>query len=179
MKTLIPEDQLRQGIVRLAGEIRQHYAGRPLTLVGVQMGSITLLADLIRLLDIPLRVKLIQARESPGGGTRPGPLAIDTRQLADGVQHRHVLLVDDIFDTGNTLWELIPQLDELDPASVRSVVLMRKQGRAQVSLKPDFVGFDVPDCFVVGFGLDYRDSYRHLPYLAALEPHEMAEESGG
>lgn len=176
MKILVPEDQLRQGIQRMASEIRQHYAGKPLTLVGVLTGSICLLADLIRLLDIPLRVELIQAYEPAHGGTRPGPLAIDLEQLSDGVERRDVLLVDDIFDTGNTLWELIPQIDELNPVSVRSAVLLRKQGRAQVKLKPDFVGFDIPDVFVVGYGLDYRDSFRHLPYVAMLEPGEMRQE---
>jgi hypoxanthine phosphoribosyltransferase len=83
------------------------------------------------------------------------------------------LLVDDIFDTGRTLWELIPQIDELGPASVRSAVLLRKQGRCEVSLTPDFVGFDIPNEFVVGYGLDYNDLYRNLPYVAVLEPHEI------
>ncbi len=175
MKTLITEEQLRQGIARLAEDIRKRYAGQPLTVVGVLIGSVTILADLIRLLDMPLRVELLQARTNLNG-TRPGPLVLNLDLLSTSIQGRSVLLVDDIFDTGNTLWELIPQLDELGPAHMRTAVLLRKQGRAQVALQPDFVAFDIPNEFVVGYGLDYRDRYRNLPYLAVLEPHEMAEE---
>jgi hypoxanthine phosphoribosyltransferase len=92
------------------------------------------------------------------------------------VQGRNVLLVDDIFDTGNTLWELIPQIDELGPTSVHCAVLLQKEGRGQAPMKPDFVGFTIPDKFVVGYGLDYNDHYRNLPYLAELEPSEIEAE---
>jgi hypoxanthine phosphoribosyltransferase len=175
MKTLLTEDQLRDGIRRMAGEIQKHYDGKPLTIVGVLMGSVVLVADLIRLLDVPLRVELLQARCDPGKGVCLGPLVIDEDLLSFGVRGRHVLLVDDIFHTGRTLWDLVPQIDELGPSSVRSAVLLRKEGQAEVDLKPDFVGFTIPNEFVVGYGLDYRDRYRNLPYVAALEPGELAE----
>ncbi len=178
MKTLISDDQLREGIGSLANQIGKHYAGKPLTLVGVFTGSIVLLADLIRLLDIPLRVELLQARQNGKGTGKPGPLVIDPGLLVTDIRGRDVLLVDDIFDTGNTIWDLIPQLDELGPETIRVAVLLRKQGRCRVPRQPDFVGFDIPDAFVVGYGLDYNDRYRHLPCIAALEPQEM-EESGG
>jgi hypoxanthine phosphoribosyltransferase len=177
MKTLITEDQIRESIRRMADGIQEHYRQKPLTLVGVMIGSIVLLTDLIRLLKLPLRVELIQARNHRNGN-RPGPLVIDTDLLATNIRGRHVLLVDDIFHTGRTLWDLIPQIDELGPESVRSAVLLRKQGSAEVDYKPDFVAFDIPDGFVVGYGLDYRDQYRYLPYIAALEPEEMEEEKG-
>ncbi len=93
--------------------------------------------------------------------------------LCSDIQRRDVLLVDDIFDTGRTLWELIPQIDELGPTSVRSAVLLEKKGRCEVAMKPDFVGFTIPDEFVVGYGLDYNDMHRNLPYVAALEPQEL------
>jgi hypoxanthine phosphoribosyltransferase len=175
MKTLLTEDVLREGIRRMAGEIRQHYVDRPLTVVGVLMGSVVLLADLIRLLDMPLRVELVQARNNRKSA-RPGPLVIDLDLLSHDVHGRHVLLVDDIFHTGNTLWELIPQIDDLGPASIKTAVLLHKQGQSVVPIKPDFVGFEIPDAFVVGYGLDYHDRYRHLPYVAALEAAEMSEE---
>jgi hypoxanthine phosphoribosyltransferase len=178
MKTLLTEEQLRQGLDRLAGEIHQHYHERPLTIVGVLTGSIMFMTDLVRRLENPLRVELIQARNHRQGSTRPGPLVIDLDLLSSDVRGRDVLLVDDIFHTGNTLWELLPQIDELDPVSVRTAVLLRKTGQSQVPIKPDFVGFDIPDAFVVGYGLDYRDRYRNLPYLAALEADEMKEEPG-
>ena len=175
MKTLLSEEQLREGIRRLAGEIQTQYQGKPLTIVGVLIGSVVLLADLIRMLDLPLRVEMVQARSYRGNSTRPGPLAVNLELLSTGIRGRNVLLVDDIFDTGHTLWELIPQIDELGPSSVRSAVLLQKEGRCEVRMKPDFVGFTIPDQFVVGYGLDYNDQYRNLPYLAVLEPSEIAQ----
>ncbi len=175
MKTLLSEEQLKEGIRQLAEKIQAHYQGKPLTIVGVLIGSVVLLADLMRLLNMPLRVELVQAR-SYHNGTRPGPLVINTDLLSSNIRGRDVLLVDDIFDTGNTLWELIPQIDELGPASVRSAVLLRKLGQCKVNLIPDFVGFDIPNEFVVGYGLDYRDRYRNLFYIAILEPADMKEE---
>lgn len=177
MKILITEEQLREGIRRLAGEIQQHYNDRPLTIVGVLVGSVVFMADLIRLLNMPLRVELVQSRCDHEKGVCLGPLAIDEDILSFGVRGRNVLVVDDIFDTGHTLWDLIPQIDDLGPSSVRSAVLLRKEGRCKVEMKPDFVGFTIPNEFVVGYGLDYRDKYRNLPYVAALEPHELGEES--
>jgi hypoxanthine phosphoribosyltransferase len=172
MKTLLTEEQLRDGIRQIAEKIQAHYQEKPLTIVGVMIGSIVLLADLIRLLDLPLHVELVQAR-SYRNGTRPGPLVMNTDLLSDGIRDRDVLLVDDIFDTGRTLWELIPQIDELGPLSIKSAVLLLKQGQTQVDMKPDFVGFEVPNEFVVGYGLDYNDKFRNLPYVATLEESDM------
>jgi hypoxanthine phosphoribosyltransferase len=176
MKTLLTEEQVKQGINQLAEKIQAHYQNKPLTIVGVMIGSVVVLSDLIRLLKLPLRVELVQAR-SYNNGTRPGPLVINTDLIAANIQGRDVLLIDDIFDTGKTLWELIPQIDELDPSSVRSAVLLLKKGQSKVDLKPDFVGFEIPNEFVVGYGLDYRDAYRNLPYVAVLEPSDMINES--
>lgn len=176
MKVVISEEQLQQGLHRMADQIRQHYAERPLTLIGVMIGSLNLLADLVRLLDLPLRVELVQARNHQDP-SRPGPLVIDLDLLSANVRNRHVLLVDDIFATGQTLWDLLPQIDELGPASVRKAVLLRKQGRCTTPIQPDFVGFEIPDVFVVGYGLDYQDRYRHLPYIAELEAAERGGES--
>jgi hypoxanthine phosphoribosyltransferase len=173
MKTLLTEEQLRDGIRRMADEIQQHYQGRPLTIIGVLIGSVVLVADLIRLMTIPLRVELVQARSYRGNNTRPGSLVLNLDLLSTDIRGRDVLLVDDIFDTGNTLWELIPQIDELGPSSVRSAVLLEKEGQCEVEMKPDFVGFKIPNAFVVGYGLDYNDMYRNLPYVAALEPQEL------
>jgi hypoxanthine phosphoribosyltransferase len=169
MKTLLTEEQLRQGIQRWAGEIRGHYAGRSLTIVGVLAGSVTLLADLIRLLEMPVRVAMILAHRNRAGSPRPGPLVVDPDLLAPDIRGRDVLLVDDIFDTGDTLWELVPQIDELGPTSVRTAVLLRKQGRTAVPMKPDFVAFEIPNEFVVGYGLDYDEKFRYLPGLYCLK----------
>jgi hypoxanthine phosphoribosyltransferase len=173
MKTLLTEEQLRDGIKRMAADIQKQYEGKPLTVVGVLISSVVVVADLIRLLNIPLRVELLQARCDCAKGVCLGPMVIDEDLLSFGVHGRHVLLVDTIFHAGHTLWNLIPQIDDLGPAGIRSAVLFQKEGQSQVSLKPDFVGFTIPNEFVVGYGLDYRDQYHNLPYLAALEPHEL------
>jgi hypoxanthine phosphoribosyltransferase len=173
VKQLLSEEQIKLGVQRLATEIGEHYAGRPLTIIGVLTGSMVLVADLIRRLDLPLRVGVIQTRSYRGGATRPGPLEINDSMLPD-IQGRDVLLVDDIFDTGQTLSVLLRQIETLGPRSVRSAVLLSKLGRQQVAVRPDHVAFEIPDGFVVGYGLDYQDAYRHLPYVAVLEPADLA-----
>jgi hypoxanthine phosphoribosyltransferase len=173
VKPLLDADQIQGGVKRLAREIGDYYAGRPLTVIGVLTGSIVLVADLIRHLDLPLRVGVIQARSYRGASTDPGALAIDDSMLPD-IKGRDVLLVDDILDTGHTLAALVAQVAALAPTSLRSAVLLRKQGRQKVELRPDHVAFEIPDVFVVGYGLDYQDAYRHLPYVAQLEADDLA-----
>jgi hypoxanthine phosphoribosyltransferase len=174
MKVLLSEEQLHAGVVRMAREITADYDGRALTIVGILTGSVVLLADLIRQLNMPLRVGVVQARSYRGKATTPGSLSVNADLLPE-IQGCHVLLVDDIFDTGHTLFELISQFDELKPASIRSAVLLRKSERKEVAMEPDYVGFDIPNAFVVGYGLDYQDAYRNLPYVAALEPSDLGK----
>lgn len=174
LKILLTEEEIRDGVRRLAAEIRETYADRALTAVGVLTGSMILLADLIRLIDLPMQVGLVQASSYRGPATRPGPLVVQADMLPD-LRGRDVLLIDDIFDTGRTLFELIQQIDDLQPRTVRSAVLLRKQGRQEVLLEPDHVAFEIPNEFVVGYGLDYNGQYRNLPYVAVLEPHELNE----
>ncbi len=173
MKVLVTEDQIQSAVDRVAAEIKKCESGKPLTVIAIMTGSIVFLADLIRKLDLPLRVGVIQTSSYRDGENR-GRLVINSDMMPD-ISGRDVLLVDDIFDTGNTLFEVIAMLDEFQPNSVRSAVLMHKIGRQEVSMKPDFVGFEIPDQFVVGYGLDYNDLYRNLPYIGVLEPHDLAE----
>jgi len=170
MRPLISAEQIQASIDRLAAEIRAREAGRPLTVIAVMTGSIIFLADLIRKLDMPLRVGVIQARSY--AGTQRGSLSVNADMLPD-VAGRDVLVIDDIFDTGHTLQEVLAFLDELGARSIRTAVLVLKRGKQLVSLRPDYVGFEIPDVFVVGYGLDYNDGYRNLPYLAALEPADI------
>jgi len=174
VRILLDEDQLHAGVSRMAADINQLYGRRPLTIVGVLTGSIVLLADLIRQLEMPLRVGVLQASSYREGTTR-GSIVINSELLLD-VHCREVLLVDDIFDTGHTLAETTALLGKMGPSSIRTAVMLRKQGRSEVVMTPDFVGFEIPDEFVVGYGLDYRDQYRNLRFLAALEPDEIAGE---
>ena len=171
MRVLLSAEQINASIDRLAAEIREREAGRPLTVIAVLTGSIIFLADLIRKLDMPLRVGVIQARSYTGA--ERGALSVNADMLPE-VAGRDVLVIDDIFDTGHTLLEVLDFLDELGPRSIRTAVLVLKHGKQRVSLRPDYVGCEIPDVFVVGYGLDYNDAYRNLPYLAALEPQELA-----
>lgn len=173
VKLVLTEDEIRAGVARMAGAISSFYGQQHVTIVGVLTGSVILLADLVRQLNMPLRLALVQASSYRGRATRPGPLAIDAEHLPE-LAGRHVLLLDDIFDTGHTLQELVSQLRRHEPESIRTAVLLRKQGRQQVELEPDWVGFDIPDEFVVGYGLDYDDLYRNLPCLMALEAADLA-----
>lgn len=172
MKVLLSAEQLNEGVDRLAAEVAEFYSDRTLTIVGILTGSIVLIADLIRRIDMPLRVGLVQASSYRGSATDPGTLTLNLDLLPD-IENRDVLLVDDIFDTGKTLVALVEQLKNMKPASVRTAVLLRKHGRKAVAMEPDHVAFEIPNAFVVGYGLDYHDAYRNLPYLGALEDHEV------
>jgi hypoxanthine phosphoribosyltransferase len=169
MQILIPAERIQQRVAELARQIAADYQGRPVTIVGVLTGCLIFLADLVRHLDLPLRIDLLQASSYRGAATSPGELIIHPDLLPD-VRDRQVLLLDDILDTGHTLSHLVGYLTSLGAASVRSVVLLRKQGRQQVPIEPAYTGFDIPDVFVVGYGLDYNDEYRHLPHIAVVTP---------
>lgn len=174
MKTLLNEQQLQAGVDAMAAQISAKYGKRQLTIVAVMTGSLVLMADLIRRLTMPVRVSLIQA-SSYRGGVQSGALWIRDDMMLD-VTGREVIVVDDIFDTGKTLQEVLRRIDSMGPKSLASAVLLHKEGRQTVSMTPDFVAFRIPDEFVVGYGLDYQDLYRNLPYLAVLEPAEIEAE---
>ncbi len=173
MEILIPAERIQQRVKELAGRIAVDYRGLPLTIVGVLTGSVMFVADLVRHLDLSLRLGFIQASSYRGPTTTPSELHVDPALLPD-LRGRHVLLLDDILDTGNTLATLTEHLRGLGPASLKVGVLLRKRGRQQQPLEPDYCGFEIPDAFVVGYGLDYNDEYRHLPSLAVLTPDETA-----
>jgi hypoxanthine phosphoribosyltransferase len=174
MKVLLSKEELHSGVTRLADEIAECYRGRQLTIIGVLTGSVVLLADLIRMIDVPVRVGVLQASSYRGATTTRGELMINADMMLD-VRGCDVLLVDDIFDTGHTLQCVTQKMQDFGPTSVRSAVLLRKKTRQEVNYNPDFVAFDIPDEFVVGYGLDYENMYRNLPYLAALEPADLAK----
>ena len=170
VKTLLDEQALNQGVQEMARQINETYGDQPLTIVGVLTGSVVLMADLIRKLKMPLRVGVVQT--SSYEGTERGKLSINSEMMLD-IAGQDVLLIDDIFDTGNTLQEVTQLIKEHRPSTLRSAVLLLKTGCQQVDWRPDFIAFDIPDEFVVGYGLDYNDIYRNLPYLAVLEPSDI------
>ena len=167
MQVLISAERIRNRVAELAHQIKAEYRNEPVTIVGVLTGCLMFLADLVRHLDLHLRIGFIQANSYRGAVTVPGELRVDTALQPD-VRGRHVLLLDDILDTGHTLATLASRIAERGTRSVRTAVLLRKIGRQEVPIEPDYCGFTIPDAFVVGYGLDYNDDYRHLPYIAVL-----------
>jgi hypoxanthine phosphoribosyltransferase len=173
MEILIPAERIQTRVGELGRQIAADYHDRQITIVGVLTGSLIFLADLVRHLDLPLRIGLIQT-SSYRGTTTAGELHIQPELVPD-VRGRHVLLIDDILDTGQTLAYLSDPLRNLGASSLRVAVLLRKRGRQSVSFEPDYCGFDIPNAFVVGYGLDYNDEYRNLPYVAVLPEAEVPQ----
>ena len=166
---LIAESEIHARVAELGRRIEADYRGKPLTIVAVLTGSLIVLADLIRQIHIPHRVALLQASSYKGATTTSGVLVVN-ESFAPDVAGRDVLLLDDILDTGHTLATLVDRMRDRRALSVRTAVLLRKLGRQEVRIEPDYCGFTIPDKFVVGYGLDYNDDYRHLPYVGVLHP---------
>lgn len=171
MRILISEAEICGRMAELGRELTEAYRERPLTVVGVLTGSLLFLADLMRRLDVPHQVGFLQA-SSYRSGTTAGEIAVN-RDFFPDIAGRDVLLIDDIFDTGQTLSTLRAMLHTADARSVRTAVLLWKEGTQKVSLLPDFFGFKIPNEFVVGYGLDYNQNFRHLPHIAVLEAIDL------
>jgi len=173
VKQILSSEEIRDGVRKLTRWATEAYGERPITIVSILTGSLVLLADLMRELKMPVRVAMIQAHHYHAGAAPREALVIHD-ELLPNLAGCDVLVIDDIFDTGHTLVEVLAQLEQHQPASLRTAVLMRKVGRSEVAIQPDFVVFEVPDEFVVGYGLDYEDRFRNLPYVAVLEPDDLA-----
>ncbi len=174
MRVLLTADQIRTRVEEIAAEIRRNYSGQPFTVVGILTGSLVFLADLIRQIGLPLQIGLIQASSYRGTATSPGELIVQDSLLPD-VHGRHLLVLDDILDTGQTITRLVKHLEAKGAATVRTCVLLRKIGRQKVAFEPDYTGFSIPDAFVIGYGLDFNDDYRHLPFIGVLPTADDGE----
>lgn len=168
-KVLIPEDALQARIVELAGEINAAYTDedRPL-LVCVLKGAFMFLADLTRHLEIRHEIDFMET-SSYGAGTVSSGVVRILLDLERNIEGRHVLIVEDIIDTGRTLDYITRNLRTRNPASLRICTLLSKPARRVIDIPIDFVGFEIPDEFVVGYGLDYAEIYRNLPFIGVLE----------
>ena len=173
VETLISESEIQDRVRSLGRQIEADYRNKPLTILAVLTGSLIMLADLVRRISIPHRIALIQASSYRGATTVATTLVIN-ESFAPDVANRDVLLLDDILDTGQTLTALIRHLADRGARSVRTAVLLRKIGRQEVPIEPDYCGFTIPDVFVVGYGLDFNDDYRHLPYVGVLREQIVA-----
>jgi hypoxanthine phosphoribosyltransferase len=173
VEVLITESSIQERVHELGQRIEADYRGKPLTIVAVLTGSLIMLADLVRHIGIPHRIGLVQASSYRGATTTATTLVIN-ESLAPDVAGRDVLLLDDILDTGSTLTSLIRHLADRGARTVRTAVLLRKLGRQEVPLEPDYCGFTIPNVFVVGYGLDYSDDYRYLPFVGVLKQHSRS-----
>jgi hypoxanthine phosphoribosyltransferase len=165
---LISERQIARRIGQMSRTIGRDFRGREMIIVSLLTGTVMFLADLIRNLSLPLRLDFIGV-SSYGAGTESGELVF-TKELRLSVRGRDVLLVDDILDTGRTMAHVLHRLKALRPRRIRTCVLLNKMSRRVEDIRADYVGFDIPDCFVVGYGLDFAEQYRNLPFVGILHP---------
>ncbi len=172
-RILINEGQIARRVRALSRQIQRDFTGRELVIVSLLNGTVMFLADLIRHVSLPLRLDFIGV-SSYGLGTKPGQL-IFTKELRLDVCGRDVLLVDDILDTGNTMALVLARLRVLNPRRVKICVLLDKPARRVRQVQADYVGFEIPDYFVVGYGLDFAERYRNLPFIGVLHPHIYRE----
>jgi hypoxanthine phosphoribosyltransferase len=168
-KVLITEAEIEAKVAELAAEVdRQYQCDVPL-MVGVLTGAVTFMADLMRAMTVPVVVDFM-AVSSYGSSTESSGVVRILKDLNDDVEGRHLLIVEDIVDSGLTLQYLIDVLKRRNPASVRVVALLKKEKADAIDVQVDSVGFRIPDEFVIGYGLDYAGRYRNLPYIGVLDP---------
>ena len=170
-KIILSADEINTRVQEIAVEINQNYAGsvREVILITLLDGAIVFTADLIRHLSVPIRLDCIRV-SSYGNSTNPETAPRILGSLKSDVKDKHVLLVDDILDTGNTMKKVVDEVSAQKPASLRTCVFLDKPERRQNNFQADWSGFNIPDEFVVGYGLDYAGRYRELPYLGTLKP---------
>jgi|SRR6185295_18134891 len=165
---MIGEADIRSKVLELGAQITRDYTGRELTLVGVLKGSVFFLADLARAIDLPIRIEMMGVSSYHGGETT-GEVRI-THDVSTPMGGKHLLLVEDIVDTGLTMEFLLENLQARHPASLKVCVLIEKPVRAKCKVGIDYKGFVIEDRFVVGYGLDYAEKYRNLPFVGVIRP---------
>lgn len=169
-RVLLTEEQLGARLDEIAAQIDADYAGREILVVGVLKGAVMVMADLARRISTPLAMDWM-AVSSYGSGTKSSGVVRILKDLDADLTGRHVLIVEDIIDSGLTLSWLLANLRSRGPASVEIATMLRKPDAAKVEVDVKYVGFDIPNEFVVGYGLDYAEKYRNLPFVGTLAPH--------
>lgn len=166
---LFTPEALARRVKELADQITQDYARKSPLIVGTLRGSFVFMADLVRQINLPLTVDFLSA-SSYGSGTESSGQVKLKLDLADDISGRDVLIIEDIVDSGNTLSKLLPELQKRGPASLKVCALLDKPERRVLPFQANYVGFTIPDAFVVGYGLDFDQHYRQLPYIGVLKP---------
>lgn len=168
-KILISQEELEAKVKELGERISSDYAGKELLIVGILKGAVIFCADLVRHISIPVTMEFM-AVSSYGDATQSSGAVMILKDLEINIADKHVLIVEDIVDTGLTLNYLLENLKARHPLSVKVCTLLDKPERRKVDIPVDYKGFVIPDAFVVGYGLDYGEKYRHLPYVCVLKP---------
>ena len=167
---LVSEEQLQNKVAELGAQISRDYEGRALLMVSILKGSVVFMADLMRAVKIPCGIDFMVVSSYGGANTMSTGLVKIVKDLDADLTGKDVLIVEDILDTGITLSHLLPVLRMRNPRSVRLCTILSKPSRRKAEIEPDYLGFEVPDEFVVGYGLDYDEKYRNLPYVGVLKP---------
>jgi hypoxanthine phosphoribosyltransferase len=168
LKVLIPQDEIRQTITRIASEIRQDYKDKQPVMISILKGSFIFLADLVRQINMPVQVEFIRL-SSYGAQTETSGTVTIMHGLKTDIKGKDIIIVEDIVDTGLTMMAVIDYMKKKKPASIRICALTDKPSRRRVSLEVDYIGFTVPDLFLVGYGLDWNEQYRYLNDICVLE----------
>jgi len=166
---LFQEEELKQRVKELGAQITADYKDKEIVLITVLRGSYIFMADLSRAIDLPCVIDFMSVSSYGKGTTSSGQVQI-TKDLSEDIEGKHVIVVEDILDSGNTLSYLLEILEARKPASVRLCTLLDKPDRRVKNIQADYCGFTIPDAFVVGYGLDYAEKYRNLPYVGILKP---------
>ena len=167
---LVTEEQLQAKVAQLGARISQDYAGKDLLLVSILKGAVVFMADLMRAVSIPCSIDFMVVSSYGGTNTETTGLVKIVKDLDADLTGKDVLIVEDVLDTGVTLSNLVPMLKMRNPSSVKICAILDKPARRKTDIAADYRGFEVPDAFVVGYGLDYNEKYRNLPYVGVLKP---------
>lgn len=167
---LVSEEQMKAKVTELGARISADYEGKDLLLVSILKGAVVFMADLMRAVTIPCGIDFMVVSSYGGANTSSTGLVKIIKDLDQDLSGKDVLIVEDILDTGITLSHLMPMLQMRNPNSLRLCTILSKPSRRKADIKPDYCGFEVPDEFVVGYGLDYDEKYRNLPYVGVLKP---------
>ena len=168
-EVLFSQQQLEERVDQIAQEITRDYAGKEIVLISVLRGSFVFMADLCRAIDLPCTLDFMSVSSYGSGTSSTGQVQI-TKDLSGDISGKHILVVEDILDSGNTLSYLLKLLEQRKPASIRLCTLLDKPERRVKPVDVHYSGFTIPDAFVVGYGLDYAEHYRNLPYIGILKP---------
>ena len=168
-KILFSQEQLQARVRELGAQITRDYAGKEVAVAAILRGSYVFMADLTRAIELPITVDFMSVSSYGSGTSSSGQVEIK-KDLSDPIEGKELLIVEDILDSGNTLYYLSDVLRARKPASIRICTLLDKPDRRAKPIRADYVGFAIPDAFVVGYGLDYDEKYRNLPYIGILKP---------